>query len=69
MLMTQKNKAQIENTRDSANYSQIIEPLLASREQRLRNEGAKQQHYQDYYDNALVSSDVWNSYDTGLSAT
>lgn len=67
MLMAQKNKAQIENARDSANYSQIIEPLLSSREQRLRNEGAKQQHYQDYYDSALVSSNVWNTYNTGLS--
>lgn len=69
MLMSEKNKAQIENARDSANYSQTIEPFLSAQEQRLRNEGAKQQHYQDYYDNALVSSDVWNTYDTGLSTT
>jgi hypothetical protein len=42
MLMTEKNKAQIENTRDSANYSQILAPLLAGTEQRLRNEGVLQ---------------------------
>jgi hypothetical protein len=36
MLMTQKNKADIENARDSANYSQIVAPFLAAEEQRLR---------------------------------
>jgi hypothetical protein len=45
MLMTEKNKANILNMRDSANFSQVVFPLLAGKEQRLRNEGAKQEYY------------------------
>jgi hypothetical protein len=37
--MSEKNKAQIENARDSANFSQVLSPLLAGKEQRLRNKG------------------------------
>ena len=67
MLMSEKNKAQIENMRDSANFSQVVSPLLAAKEQRLRNKGAEQEYYQDYYDDALVSQDVWNNYRDGLT--
>ena len=67
MLMSEKNKAQIENMRDSANFSQVVSPLLAAKEQRLRNEDAEQEYYQDYYDDALVSQDVWNNYRDGLT--
>jgi hypothetical protein len=67
MLMSEKNKAQIENMRDSANFSQVVSPLLAAKEQRLRNEGAEQEYYQDYYDDALISQDVWNNYRDGLT--
>ena len=69
MLMSEKNKAQIENMRDSANFSQIISPLLQGKEQRLRNEGAEQEHYQEYYENALMSNTVWNTHREGLSET
>lgn len=67
MLMSEKNKASIMNSRDSANFSQVLAPLLAGTEQRLRNEGVLQQRYQDYYDNALVKQDVWNNYRDNLS--
>lgn len=67
MLMSEKNKAQIENMRDSANFTQVVSPLLAAKEQRLRNKGAEQEYYQDYYENALASNDVWNTYRDGLS--
>ncbi len=67
MLMTEKNKAQIENARDSANFSQVLSPLLAGNEQRLRNEGKKQEYYQDYYNDALVDSEVWNTFETELT--
>ena len=67
MLMSEKNKAQIENMRDSANFSQVISPLMAAKEQRLRTEGKKQEYYQDYYDDALVTQDVWNNYRNGLT--
>lgn len=63
MLMSEKNKAEIENMRDSANFSQVISPLLAATEQRLRNKGVEQEYYQDYYDDALVTSDVWSGYE------
>ena len=68
MLMSEKNKAQIENMRDSANFSQVVSPLLSAKEQRLRNEGAEQEYYQEYYDDALVTQDVWNNYRDGLTA-
>ena len=69
MLMSEKNKAQIENMRDSANFSQVVSPLLAAQEQRLRNKGAEQEYYQDYYDDALVQSDVYANFRDGLSST
>ena len=69
MLMSEKNKAQIENMRDSANFSQVISPLLQGKEQRLRNEGAEQEHYKEYYENALMSNNVWNTHRDGLSET
>lgn len=67
MLMSEKNKSQIENMRDSANYSQVIAPYLAGIEQRLRQKAVKQDYYQDYYDEALVNSDVWHNYSEGLT--
>ena len=63
MLMSEKNKVQIKNMRDSANYSQVVAPLLGGIEQRLRNKGKEQDYYQDYYDDAMVTSDVWNGYE------
>jgi hypothetical protein len=39
--MSEKNKANIRNVRDSATFSQVISPLLAAKEQRWRNEGVK----------------------------
>ena len=65
MLMSEKNKAQIKNMRDSANFSQVISPILAGREQRLRNKAAQQEYYQDYYDDAMVTSEVWRTYNEG----
>ena len=67
MLMSEKNKANILNMRDSANFSQVVSPLLAGKEQRLRNKAAQQEYYQDYYDDALVTQDVWNNFSDGLS--
>ena len=69
VLMSEKNKSQIENMRDSANYSQVVSPLLAAKEQRLRNKGVEQDYYQDYYNNALVQSDVYANFRDGLSDT
>ena len=66
-LMTLKNKSQIENMRDSANYSQVLAPLMAAGEQRLRSKGKEQEQYQEYYDDALVSSDVWDNYREGFT--
>lgn len=63
ILMSEKNKSQVENMRDSANYSQVVAPLLSGLEQRWRNKGNEQEYYQDYYDDALVTSDVWNGYE------
>lgn len=45
MLMSDKNKAQIKNMRDSANYSQVIAPYLAGTEQRLRQKAVEQEYY------------------------
>ena len=67
MLMTQKNKAQIENARDSANFSQVLSPLLTSTEQRLRNQGKEQEYYSDQYNDAMTSSEVWKTHTEGLS--
>ena len=62
VLMSQKNRAQIQNMNDSANYSQVVAPLLGGIEQRIRTEGKEQEYYQDYYDDVLVESNVWNNY-------
>ena len=67
MLTTQANKAQIENTRDSANYSQVLAPLLSGVEQRLRNKEAQRDKYQEFYDDALVTQDVWNNFRDNLT--
>ena len=67
MLMSEKNKAQIKNMRDSANFSQVVSPLLAAKEQRLRNKAAQQEYYQDYYDDAMVTQEVWRTYEDGLT--
>lgn len=67
MLMSQKNKAGIENARDSANYSQVIEPFLAAAEQRLRDKGAEQEYWNNKYQQALVEKEVW--YDPNLPLT
>lgn len=67
MLMSQKNKTQIKNMRDSANFSQVVSPLLSATEQRLRNKDIEQEYYQNYYDNALASQDVWNNWDVQLT--
>ena len=69
MLMSEKNKAEIENMRDSANFSQVVAPLLAAQEQRIRNKGVEQEYYQDYYNDALVQSDVYANFRDGLSST
>ena len=63
MLMSDKNKAQIENTRDSAMQSMIIDPLLSSREQRLRNEAAEQQEAQDYYYEKMLPREVLTTFE------
>lgn len=67
MLMSDKNKAQIRNMRDSANYSQVVAPYLSGIEQRLRQKAVEQDYYQDYYNEALVNSDVWNNYSESLT--
>ena len=67
MLMSDKNKAQIRNMRDSANYSQVVAPYLSGIEQRLRQKAVEQDYYQDYYNEALVNSDVWYNYSEGLT--
>lgn len=66
MLMTDKNKAQIENVRDSANITQVVTPLISGWEQRLRNDAAEQKYYQNYYDNEMVDREVWSN-TSGLS--
>lgn len=67
MLMSEKNKANILNMRDSANFSQVLAPLMAGKEKRLRTEGEKQKYYQDYFDDATVATQVWNTFEEGLS--
>jgi hypothetical protein len=69
MLMSQQNKTNILNQRDSANYSQIVSPLLQGIEQRLRNKGVEQDYYQDHYNNAMIASDVWSNFSDGFSAS
>lgn len=68
LLQTQKNKSTIENMRDSANYSQIIDPLLSAKEQRLRQQAKQQEQAEEAYNEAIITNDVWNTYTNGLSA-
>lgn len=68
MLMTSKNKTLIKNTRDSANHTKVIDQLLGATEQRLRNKGAEHDQYQNAYEDALVTRNVWNTFRDGLSA-
>lgn len=63
MMMSEKNKSNILNMRDSANFSQVINPLLSAKEQRLRDEVTKQERYQDELDKAYISQDIWNNMD------
>lgn len=63
MMMSEKNKSNILNMRDSANFSQVINPLLSAKEQRLRDKVTKQERYQDELDKAYVSQDIWNNLD------
>lgn len=65
MLETQKNKANLENIRDSGNYSQIIEPFISTQEQRLRNEAIRKEQLEQQYKDASVVQDVWTNYDFG----
>ena len=67
MLMTEKNKADKLNIRDSSNFSQIIDPYISTMEQRLRNEAVKQQKYSDHYNAAIIKNQVWT--DTKLNLT
>ena len=69
MLMSQKNKSQIENMRDSANFSQVVSPLLAATEQRMRAKAAEQEAYQEQYDSALMANQVWNDPSIQLTDT
>ena len=63
LLMSEKNKTNILNSRDSANYSQVIDPYLSGIEKRLRTEDKERKAYQDYYDNATVTKEVWNTFE------
>lgn len=67
MLMTEKNKAQIENARDSANFSQVIAPWFNNKISRLRGEAEEQKAYKDYYNDAIITSNVWNSNNLNLT--
>lgn len=60
MMMSEKNKAQIENVRDSSNYSQVVQPLLTGMTSQIRQDAAEQESYQEYYDNALIGQRVWS---------
>ena len=66
-LMSFKNKKQIEAMNTATNFSQIIDPYISSVEQRLRDEGKQQEKYQDYYDEKLTTSEVWNTFRDGLT--
>ena len=67
MLMTEKNKAQIENARDSANFSQVIAPWFNNKISGLRSEAKEQEEYKDYYNDAIITSNVWNSNNLNLT--
>lgn len=63
MLMSQANKTNIENSRDAANYSQVISPFLEATEQRIRDKENLEKQYQK----ALVTKQVWNDTNIQLS--
>ena len=67
MLMTEKNKTQIKNMRDSANYSQIVAPLLTEMSAQMRAKAQEQEYWQDYYDEQMVQDEVWHTYTEGLT--
>ena len=67
MFMTEKNKEQIKNMRDSANYSQVIAPWLTGIETRLRTETAERKAYQDYFNQKAIHDKVWSSFTEGLT--
>lgn len=67
MFMTDKNKMSIENMRDSANYTQIIAPLLAAKEQRMRSDAARRDAYLKNLQLSTVEQEVWNTYNEGLT--
>ena len=62
MLKTQQNKADIQNTYDSSMQSKVIDPLISSKEQRLRNEAIEQQKYQEYYRDKMIPREVLNTF-------
>ena len=66
-LMSFKNKKNIEAMNKSVNFSKVVDPLITATEQRIRNEGKQQEQYQDYYNEKLVSSQVWNTFRDGLT--
>lgn len=68
MLMSEKNKEQIRNMRDSANYSQIVSPLLMGIEKRLRASAAEQKQYQQQFDQMSINEDVWTTFEDGLTS-
>lgn len=67
MFMADKNKRNIENMRDSANYTQIIAPLLAAQEQRMRSDADRKDAYLKNLQLSTVEQEVWNTYDEGLT--
>lgn len=69
MLMTEKNKTQIENMRDSANYSQVVAPLMKDIAAQMRAKAKEQQYWQDYYDETAIVDEVWRTYQGDLTDT
>ena len=67
MFMSEKNKEQFKNMRDSANYSQVIAPWLTGIETRLRTEAAERKSYQDYFNQKAIHDKVWSSFTEGLT--
>jgi hypothetical protein len=43
--------------------SMVIDPLLSSKEQRLRNEAVEQQEAQDYYNEKMLPREVLNTFE------
>lgn len=67
MLQTQANKTNIENQRDSVNFSSVISPVLQAQEHRSRVADEKVKQYQQYYDSALNKQAVWNTFTQDLT--